>query len=683
MSTSVLALEPRSVLRIHDHLYKVHSMTAEGMYNLICLTANDNTPLVKSEAEIARLWASNDLELMRDPAENKVSEGRQRYLDSPFTSWPRKVREHAIVKYDYVKTFVNRKVRRRTDKALRALTDIVVKEFGHAPIPTTRYRRWIREWEGMGQPAFRDVRIFAPRWHDRGKTARFHPETEHIIDEVIAEYYLCTEPKSAEEIWGEVKRRNELIDATEYPDKFKDGNVLRSPGLTTIWRRMKLVDEDVVIANQEPESWERKCKPILRGPRATRAMEYVEIDHTLVDVWLLDYKRKIPLGRPWLTLAIDRYTRMIVGFYLSFRTPNSVTVLKCLQNVCMPKDEWLKRYKDLKNPWPAMGKMMNLVTDKAREFHSDDTLGALHSLNIDLQSCPAKKPWYKARIERAIGTMMRGCAHKLPGTTMSNLVQRGERDPVKNAALDIEDFTHLLLKYIVDIYHVKPHKGLGGMSPLEKWNEAVKEHKVPWPPRKEELDNMCSITVYRKLTQQGVTIGGLRYCDDSPALYDLMHRANMPDKVKILVNPDNLSKVKIQDWNTLKYVEVKSVDPEYTEDLTFDQHDYFVRRRAAENKSRKQATVDELIQTRRESHEMMREMSRRGRRPNKKMEDILYGNAMPGGRRKSKKAAKDAPAAPKKQRKPAKVQVALKDEFTDIDTMMAGGEALGIGGDFN
>jgi len=51
---------------------------------------------------------------------------------------------------------------------------------------------------------------------------------------------------------------------------------------------------------------------------ASRPLEVVEIDHTEVDVFLVnETTRKTMDKRPWLTLAIDVFTRIVVGFHLS------------------------------------------------------------------------------------------------------------------------------------------------------------------------------------------------------------------------------------------------------------------------------------------------------------------------------------------------------------------------------
>jgi putative transposase len=60
------------------------------------------------------------------------------------------------------------------------------------------------------------------------------------------------------------------------------------------------------------------------------ALEVVQIDHTPVDVIVVDEAHRLPIGGPWLTLAIDVATRVVVGFYVSLEAPSSTSVALCL-----------------------------------------------------------------------------------------------------------------------------------------------------------------------------------------------------------------------------------------------------------------------------------------------------------------------------------------------------------------
>jgi putative transposase len=72
------------------------------------------------------------------------------------------------------------------------------------------------------------------------------------------------------------------------------------------------------------------------------ALEVVQIDHSPVDVIVVDEVHRLPIGRPWPTLAIDVATRVVVGFYVSLEAPSSTSVALCLTQAVLPKEFWLK-----------------------------------------------------------------------------------------------------------------------------------------------------------------------------------------------------------------------------------------------------------------------------------------------------------------------------------------------------
>ena len=98
-------------------------------------------------------------------------------------------------------------------------------------------------------------------------------------------------------------------------------------------------------------------------------LELYQIDHTLVDVIVVDEVDRRPIGRPWLTVVIVVATRMIAGYYLSFDHPSSTSVALALSHAALPKDKYLRRF-DLTTEWPVMGLLARVHLDNAEEFHA-------------------------------------------------------------------------------------------------------------------------------------------------------------------------------------------------------------------------------------------------------------------------------------------------------------------------
>jgi len=84
-------------------------------------------------------------------------------------------------------------------------------------------------------------------------------------------------------------------------------------------------------------------------------MDLVQIDHTWMDVVVVDREWRLPIGRPWLTLAIDVASRAVAGFSVSLEAPWALSVSLVLSHAVSPKAPWLAD-RELQNlDWPMGG----------------------------------------------------------------------------------------------------------------------------------------------------------------------------------------------------------------------------------------------------------------------------------------------------------------------------------------
>ncbi|WP_458249986.1 hypothetical protein [Citrobacter freundii] len=61
-------------------------------------------------------------------------------------------------------------------------------------------------------------------------------------------------------------------------------------------------------------------------PAVTAPLEQVQIDHTVIDLIVVDDRDRQPIGRPYLTLAIDVFTRCVLGMVVTLEAPSAVSV---------------------------------------------------------------------------------------------------------------------------------------------------------------------------------------------------------------------------------------------------------------------------------------------------------------------------------------------------------------------
>src|SRR5258705_124681 len=117
-------------------------------------------------------------------------------------------------------------------------------------------------------------------------------------------------------------------------------------------------------------------------------------------------------------------TRMIAGFHVSLWSPSALSVCLALTHAVLEKTSWLADRELQTLEWPISGLPQVLHLDNAREFHSEALVRGCQEYGIRLDHRPVGRPHFGGHIERLIGTMM-GAVHLLPGTTFSDVKQKG------------------------------------------------------------------------------------------------------------------------------------------------------------------------------------------------------------------------------------------------------------------
>jgi putative transposase len=206
------------------------------------------------------------------------------------------------------------------------------------------------------------------------------------------------------------------------------------------------------------------------GLRPLAPLDIVQIDHTQVDVHLVDDLGRAPLGRPYLTLLLDVHSRCVLGFVVSFDTPSAAVVALAIAQGVLPKGKWLDEH-DLQIEWPVHGIPKLLHLDNAPEFHSRALKRGCEQHGIVIDYRPRGKPHFGGHIERLMGTLMTRI-HALPGSTSSNVVERGDYPSEEKAVLTLSEFELVFAREVLGIYHNELHSDLS-KTPLAAWAEGV------------------------------------------------------------------------------------------------------------------------------------------------------------------------------------------------------------------
>jgi putative transposase len=136
-----------------------------------------------------------------------------------------------------------------------------------------------------------------------------------------------------------------------------------------------------------------------------RVLQSVQIDHALADVIVVDERDRLCIGRPWLTLAVDVFSRSVLGFYVSLDSPAVTSIGLCLTQACLPKEPWLQA-RDLELEWPMCGLPAVLRADNGKDFRSDALRRGCREHGIQLDFRPIATPHFGGHIERLIGSVM-------------------------------------------------------------------------------------------------------------------------------------------------------------------------------------------------------------------------------------------------------------------------------------
>ncbi len=179
-------------------------------------------------------------------------------------------------------------------------------------------------------------------------------------------------------------------------------------------------------------------------PEVGALLEQVQVDHTMIDVIVVDERDRLPIGRPYLTAAIDVCSRCLVGMVVTLEAPSAVSVGLCLAHVCCDKRPWLDGL-EVEVAWPMSGKPSQLYLDNAAEFKSEALRRGCEQHGITLAYRPPGQPHYGGIVERVIGTEM-GMVHELPGTTFSGPAERGGYDAEGRAALTLRELERWLTR---------------------------------------------------------------------------------------------------------------------------------------------------------------------------------------------------------------------------------------------
>ncbi|WP_202368189.1 integrase catalytic domain-containing protein [Pseudomonas sp. MWU318] len=238
------------------------------------------------------------------------------------------------------------------------------------------------------------------------------------------------------------------------------------PSLSAMRKRIMRIDPEDRVARREGERTADDTYVLRKSRRLTRALQEVQLDHTLADIFLRSEVDGEPIGRPYLSLAICRHTGVIVGFHLSFDPPSSRTVSNLMLHALMPKVAFMEELGLGGLLYPYYGKPEVVFTDNAKEFHAKAFRRACDKWNIKVKFRQSKQAGGK--VERTFGSLNTKFIHLQRGTTCSRPKRTSDFDPAKDSVMAYREFLIELTKAICQYNETADYSG---KSPARRWKE--------------------------------------------------------------------------------------------------------------------------------------------------------------------------------------------------------------------
>lgn len=510
-----------------------------------------------TDAELHQKWLSDELEI---DADSLSATKDAIYLTIPrdLGTYPEHYQQEAKRRKHYLDK-LNPEANPYQPDQWRHVIEQVAKDIDDSrpPAPST-VQVWWRRYR-----VTKSITCLIP--HSKPATGPRAKRRYQIFEEVTNTIFLTLQKLPKLKVVEEVFRRIAAVNN----GLLKEEQIKR-PAQATIYRWLDNLEQDLVDKSREgAEAARVKYRAALGNVKVGSVLERVEIDHTPLDLIVIDSLTKLPLGRPWLTMAIDHFSRMIMGFYISFNSPSGHGVLQCLRRSMLPKELWLARFPDIKGTWPAYGIPELIAVDNGTELHSEALESSCMEMGIQMLFCGSKTPQHKGAIERFFRTMNMGLIHRLPGTVFSSVDERGDYPAEDQAVIDMHSLVHLMTKWIVEVYNVTTHRGIG-TRPIDKWIPSADRRIIELPVYPQQLEVITGIPATRTLFHYGIELDGLQYNSDLLQVLRRRTGENLPVRLKYYEN--TVAHIHVFDPVIKEYFKVPAKLMDYAQELPRDIH---------------------------------------------------------------------------------------------------------------
>jgi putative transposase len=373
-----------------------------------------------------------------------------------------------------------------------------------------------------------------------------------ILKSAIENYYLGKRRKNVAKLHVniEIMCINAKLESLDYDTVYKIVNRINPYVLDKLANGDGITNPTISISNANQSF-------------AKVPLQVIEIDHVRLPITVIDENTGYSVGEPWLTLAIDVYTRKIWGMDLSLHEPSGFKVMNCLFNgICMKRTK--EKYGTL-NDWDFHGIPTVIQMDNGSDFTSAYVKSMIEDvLHSEPRYRPIAAPRYGGIIERYFRTINQEFLEDLLGFRYKTNDDKNDRKKsAEDAILTLNNLRELLVHYITDIYHHDVHKGLplDCCTPSARYYQAVEIMGYP-NFIKEEDEPYYKIQLLPSDTKSyrsdGIREENVKYASPETTRFISNKRKN---NCKIKFDIEDISRIYLLDPESKSYIEVPSIYP--------------------------------------------------------------------------------------------------------------------------
>ncbi|MBV9688471.1 MAG: DDE-type integrase/transposase/recombinase [Ktedonobacteraceae bacterium] len=357
--------------------------------------------------------------------------------------------------------------------------------------------RWIKHYRERGLAGLADAKVRS----DKGKPRGLPAQAITLIEGLA----LQTPPRSIAAIHRQVCTIA----------KAQGWNV---PSYDSVYRIIKKLDPALLTLAHQGAAAYREEYDLLYRREATHANAMWQADHTPLDIWLLDEAGKP--AKPYLTAIEDDYSRMIMGYRLSFQPATALTTALTLRQAIWRKED---------PRWSACGIPSVFYTDHGSDFTSKHLEQVAADIRMELVFSEKGVPRGRGKVERFFRSVDQLFLQDEPGYAPKGY-------PNAQATFTLPAFEERFRTWLLEDYHHRVHSETE-RQPKERWE---KGGFVPRMPASLEQLDLLLLTVAktRRVQQDGIHFQNHRYMDSTLASF-------IKEEVLIRYDPADMGEIHV------------------------------------------------------------------------------------------------------------------------------------------